>query len=248
MNSVLKEMGAHTQHVSDLVSSTANALKTSQQQAVEHFQKSLQDDGADWSRRIQREFRMTKPDECTKEHQLALNCLQSIPISENGLHIETQPSIETDLGFQVPPSPFKSRRSPLARQTVAGTLYIYHFPIGFLHVRETRKRTTYNNSNSASNGLSYAIDFSLFPPSWIASRVIQISIAIDAVQHRAPLIDWTINQEIYNYNPSLIACMERSDIFGLQKLFAEGEARPTDVVAPWGDSLLHVHDPQSFNQ
>lgn len=245
MNSVLKEMGAHTQHVSDLVSSTTNALKTSQQQALEHFKGSLRDDGADWSRRIQQEFRITKPDGCTKEHQLALNCLQSIPISENGLHIhiETQPSTETDLGFRLPLSPFKSRRWPLARQTVAGTLCVHHFPIGFLHVRETRKRTTYNNSNSASIGWSYAIEFSLFPPSWIASNVIQISIAIDAAQHRAPLIDWNVNQECYNNNPSLITCMASSDIVGLQNLFAEGKARPTDLVAPWGNSLLHVIAP-----
>lgn len=243
MDSVLKEMGAFTQNVSDLVSLTTKSLKTSQQQAVEHFRESLRDDGADWSRRIQREFQITKPDEGTKEHQLALNCLQSIPISENGLHIETQPSTETDLGFRVPLGSFKSRRWPLPRQTVAGTLYIHHFPIGFLHVRESRKRAKYNNSNSASNGWSYAIEFSLFPPSWIASSVIQISIAIDAAQHRAPLIDWTIDQECYNNNPSLITCVASSDIVGLQNLFAEGEARPTDLVAPWGNSLLHVIAP-----
>lgn len=245
MDSVLKEMGAHTQHVSDLVSSTANALKTSQQQVVELFQGSLRDDGADWSRRIQREFRMTKPDECIEEHKLALNCLQHIPISEIGLHIEAQPSTETDLGLRVPPSLFKSprHRRPLARQTVAGTLYIHNFPIGFLHVRETREITAYNNRNSARNGSSYAIDFSLFPPSWIASSVIQISFAMHASHHRAPIIDWTLKQVSYNNSSPLLACMEGSDIFGLKTLFAQGEARPTDIVAPWGDSLLHVYDP-----
>lgn len=243
MNSVLKEVGAHTQHVSDLVTSTTKALKTSQQQAVEHFQESLRDDGADWSWCIQQDFRISKPDECTKEHQLALNCLQSIPIGEHGLHIEPQPSTGTDLGFREPPLPFISRRWPLARQTVAGTLYIHHFPIGFLHVRETRKTRTYNNSNSASNDWSYALEFSLFPPSWIASSVIQISIAIDAAQHRAPLLDWAVKQECHNNNPSLITCMAKSDIVGLQSLFSEGEARPTDLVAPWGNSLLHVTAP-----
>lgn len=78
------------QHLSDLVSSTTNALKTSQQKAVEHFQESLRDDGADWLRRIQRELRLMKLDACTEEQELALNCLQSIPISENVLRIETK--------------------------------------------------------------------------------------------------------------------------------------------------------------
>lgn len=233
-------MGAHTQCVSDLVSSSANAFKTSQQQAMEQFQESLRNDGPDWSRRIQRVFCMTNLDECTEEHQLALRCLQRIPIGENGLHIETKTAMETDLGSQVPSSPFKSPRWLLERQTVAGTLYIHHFPIGFLHARESRKRTKYYNCESACNGWSYAIDFSLFPPSWIASSVIQISIAMDAAQYRAPLIKWTINQECYNNNPSLKRCMARSDIVGLQNLFAAGEARPTDLVGPWGNSLLHV--------
>lgn len=247
MDSVLKEMGAHTQHVSDLVSSTANTLKTSQKHAVENFQEALRDGAADGYRRIQQELRMTKPDECTEEYQLALNCLQRIPINESGLHIETKPSTETDLVSRVLPGLLENPRWPLVGQTVAGTLYVHHFPIGFLHVRETRERTTYNNRNSPCNGWSYAIDFSLFPPSWIASSIIRISIAMHAALHRAPIIDWTINQEYCNNNSSLITCMESSDIFGLRKLFAEGEARPTDVVAPWGDSLLHVYDPQSFN-
>lgn len=240
MDSVLKEIGAYTQNVSNLVSSTTKSLETSHQQAVEYFQESLRDDGADWSRRIQQEFRLLKLDDCTEEYRLALNCLQSVPITENGLHIETKPSTETDLGSGLPPSPFKSPRWPPERQAVAGTLYIHHFPLGFLHVKETKKRTTYNNCTSARNNWSYAIDFSLFPPSWIANSVIQFSIAMHATHYRAPLINWTINQECYNHNPSLITYMESSDIFGLQNLFAEGEARPTDIVAPWGNSLLHV--------
>lgn len=80
------------QHLSDFVSSIANDLKTPQQQAVEHFQELLRDDGADFLRRNQRELRVMKPDECTEEHELALNCLQGTPISENVLRIETKPS------------------------------------------------------------------------------------------------------------------------------------------------------------
>lgn len=280
MDNVLQQMGAHTQHMSDLVSSTTNALNTPQQQAVEHFQESLRDDGADWPRRIQRELRVMKLDEWTEEHQLALNCLQSIPINENVLRIETKPSTvmaknpvqfsrslqefsgkaqasdgDSQPSHDFVPAQFSSRENPMdswvplfplkrpGLQTIVGTLSIHNFPIGFLHVKETKKRTTYNNSTSARNDWSYAIEFSLFPSSWIANRIIRLSLAMHGGYNRAPSINLALKQACYNNNPSLISCMRSGDIPGLQKLFEEGEARPTDVVGRWGDSLLHVHDP-----
>lgn len=280
MDNVLKQMGAHTQHMNDLVSSTTNALNTSEQQAVEHFQESLRDDEADWPRRIQQELRVMKLDGWTEEHQLALNCLQSIPISENVLRIETMPStamVKNPEQFPQPlqkfsgnaqasdcdnqpshdlvPAQFSPKEKPMDSrvspfhlkmpgfQTIVGTLSIYNFPIGFLHVKEIKKRTTYNNSTSARNDWSYAIEFSLFPSSWIANRIIRISLAIHGGHNRAPSIDLALKQACYNNNPSLISCVRSGDILDLQKLFEEGEARPADVIAPWGDSLLHVLDP-----
>lgn len=280
MDNVLQQVGVHSQHLSDLVSSTTNAFKTPQQQAVEHFQESLRDDGANWPRRIQRELRVMKLGEFTEEHQLALNCLQSIPISENVLRIETKPlaamvkspeqlsrSLQELSGnaqasnddrhpsHDLLPAQFSSTEKHMdswappfhlirpGLQTIVGILSIYHFPIGFLHVKKVRKRTTYNNSTSARNDWSYVIEFSLFPSSWIANRIIRLSLAMHGGHNRAPSIDFAVKQACYNDNPSLMTCVRSGDIPGLQKLFGEGEARPTDVVAPWGDSLLHVNDP-----
>lgn len=273
-------MGAHTQRLSDLVSSTTNAFKTPQQQAVGHFQESFRDDGADWPRRIQRELRVMKLDENTEEHQLALSSLQSMLISENVLGIETKPSTamaknreKFSLSLQefsgnakasnehkqpsheLVPTQFSSKEKPIdswapsfhlirpGLQKIVGTLSIYHFPIGFLHIKEMKKRTTYNDSTSARNDWSYAIEFSLFPSSWIANRIIQLSLAMHGGQNRAPSIDFALKQACYNNIPSLINCVRSGDIPGLQKLFGDGEARPTDVVGRWGDSLLHVHTP-----
>lgn len=268
------------QHLSDLISSTANAFKTPQQQAVENFQVSLRDDGADWLRRIQRELRVMKLDECSEEHELALNCLQSIPMSENVLRIETNPSTvrvqnperfsrslqefsgntqasnrDKQPSHDLVPAQFSSKEkfmdswaTPLhlkrpGLQSIVGTLSVYHFPIGFLHVKETKTRTTYHNSISARKDWSYAIEFSLFPSSWIANGIIRLSLAMHGGHNRAPSINLALKQACYNNSPSLISCMRGGDVLGLQKLFEEGEARPTDVVAPWGESLLHVNDP-----
>lgn len=268
------------QNLSDLVSSTASAWKSPQQQAVQHLQESLRDDGANLLRHIQRELRVMKLDECTKEHKLALNCLQSIPISKNVLRIETKPSTamvnnperlsrslqefsgnlqasnrdkqpsndlvpaqfsSTENRLDSWASPFHLKRSGL--QSMVGTLSIYHFPIGFLHVKETRKRTTYNNSTSARDDWSYTIVFSLFPSSWIANRIIWVSFAMHGGHNRSPSIDLALKQACYNDSPLLVDCVRSGNISGLQKLFGAGEARPTDVVAPWGNSLLHVNDP-----
>lgn len=268
------------QQIIDLLSSSTNVLKTPQQQAVENFQESLRDDGADWLRRIQRELCVMKLDECTDEHELALNYLRSVPMSGNVLRIRTNSSrdmVKNLEGFSrslqefsgntkasngdkqpshdlVPAqfsstekftdpwtSPFHLTRPGL--QSIVGTLCIHHFPIGFLHTKEMKKRTTYNNKTSARNDWSYSIEFSLFPLSWIANRIIRISLDMHGGHNRAPSIDLALKQACYNDNPLLVNCVRSGDIPGLQRLFAEGEARPTDVVAPWADSLLHVNDP-----
>lgn len=268
------------QHLSDLVSSTTNTLKTSQQQAVEYFQNSLRDDMADWPRRIQQELRMMKLDNCTEEHQLALSCLQSIPISESVFRIETkhstpmlrnpgqfsqslqkfagnvqtfdvdnQPShdlvtaqfLSTDKSVDSWAPPFYFKGPDL--KTIVGTLSIYNFPIGFLQVKQMKKSPTYDNSTSDRNNWSYSIEFSLFPSSWISKRIIRLSLALYGGLNRTLSIDLALKQACYNDNPSLIRYMHGGDIPGLQKLFEEGEARPTDIVKPWGDSLLHVHGP-----
>lgn len=271
---------AHMQHVDDFVASTTNALKTTQQQAIENFQESLRDDEADWLRGIQRQLRMMKLDEYTEENQLALNCLQSMPISEYVLCTETKASTamvknpeqfprplqefwrdeqvshdDNQASHDLVPTQSPSTGKPVdswappwhlerpGLQTKIGTLFIHHFPVGYLHVKEMKKRTTYNNSASARHGWSYAIGFSLFPPSWIANRIIHLSLDLHSGYNRAPSFNLALRQACYNGNPSLIRCVRGGDIPGLQKLFEEGEARPTDIVAPWSDSLLHVHDP-----
>lgn len=268
------------QHFSDLVSSTTTALKTTQKQAVDHFQESLRDDGADWLRLIQRELRLMKLDGCTEEHELALKCLQSIPISQNVLRIETKPSTamvknpkrvswqlqefsgnsqafnrDKQPSHNLVPAQFSSTENFMdscappfhfkrpGLQSIVGTLSMYHFPIGSLHVKEMKTRTRYNNSITPCNEWSYAVEFSLIPSSWIANKIIQFSVALHGGQNRAPSIDLALKQACYNNSPSLIKCVRSGDIPRLQKLFEEGEARPTDVVAPSGDSLLHVNDP-----
>lgn len=273
------------QQLSDLVSTSANVLKTPQQQAVENFQQSLRDDGADWLRRIQRELCVMKLDECTREHELALNYLRSMPMSGKVLRIRTNPSrdmVNNSEGFSqslqefsgntkasnghkkpshdLVPAQFSSTEKSVdllappfhltrpGLQSIVGTLCIHHFPIGFLHIKEMKKRTTYNNRTSARNDWSYSIEFSLFPSSWIANRIIRISLAMHGGHNRAPSIGLALKQACYNDSPLLVNCMHSGDISGLKRLFAEGEARPTDFVAPWGDSLLHVNDPLSFSQ
>lgn len=268
------------QHLWDLVPSTTKALKTPQQQALENFQELLRDDEAEWLGRIQRELRLMKLDGCTEEHELALNCLKSIPICENVLRIETKPStamVKNPERFSRPLQEFSGNLQASNRdrqpnhnlvsgqfsstekiidswappihlkgpslQSVVGTLSLYHFPIGFLHVKETKTGKTYQNSTSPRNDWSYAIEFCLFPSPWIANRIIRLSLALQGGHDRAPSINLALKQACYNKSPSLINSMRSGDITGLQKLFEEGEARPTDVLAPWADSLLHVNDP-----
>lgn len=130
-----------------------------------------------------------------------------------------------------------------AKQCVLGRLSVHHFPIGVVSIAVTQKLTLDNTTKKHQENWSYLFDFNLYPPSWIASRAITLSLSASSALGVAPSINWSLKQAYYNSNPSLAICLQNADIPGLRRLFAEGEARPSDQLAPWGNSLLHVTFP-----
>ena len=125
-----------------------------------------------------------------------------------------------------------------------GRLSIHHFPVGVLSVGVTQNSTLDNTMKFHQKTWSYMFQFRLSPSSSIASRVIMISLSAGGAFGHASSISWSLKQAYYNSNPSLTSYLQKSDIAGLRRLFAEGEGRPSDQLAPRGNSLLHVIHPQ----
>ena len=129
------------------------------------------------------------------------------------------------------------------KRCVLGRLLIHKLPIGVLSVRVSESVTRQKQPTKGRKDWSYAIEFSLYPHTWLASRVITLSMTASSTFGDATSFSWNLKQAHYNSSQQLSSYLQNADIPGLQRLFMEGDARPTDLLAPWGYSLLHVSNP-----
>ncbi|MCJ1477115.1 hypothetical protein MMC13_005786 [Lambiella insularis] len=121
-------------------------------------------------------------------------------------------------------------------------LSVFQFPVGILSIERTQRSLEHSSKASSTRnaeGWFYSINFSLFPPSWIANIVIKLYLTLNVPQLSAPSIGWSLKQVCYNDNPLLLEYLHNEDLAGLQGLFSEGHARPNDILAPWGNTILH---------
>lgn len=137
------------------------------------------------------------------------------------------------------------RRSSRTERTLYLHYLSWRLPIGHLTVRAAGNsissywKTGEADPNEQDHGsTSYEITF--IAPSWLSSSIIQLSLK---AQSQQGLTDWNRNLSFgmhnYNANPLLVAYLEDGNQEGLQRLFLEGKARPTDYL-PDGSTLLLV--------
>jgi len=121
-------------------------------------------------------------------------------------------------------------------------LSIYRYPIGILtvHTREGSYADSRGTDSRLPSQDAYTVNLSLFPSRWIASIAVQLTLDLRLPQFGAPFMKWTITQAAYNDNADLLRCLRQADISGLKLLLQDGKAQATDLLAPWGNSLLHV--------
>lgn len=67
-----------------------------------------------------------------------------------------------------------------------------------------------------------------------------LTVGVSCAFDGAPSVSCKLKQACYDSNSSLMRCVLNTDVPGFRQLFAEGEARPADCLAPWDNSLLHV--------
>ena len=114
-------------------------------------------------------------------------------------------------------------------------LAIYKFPLGRMSVRKLSQRMYQTACRERKHQSSLAITFTLYPAPWIANRIIDFSL-----RRGSSSISCTLSTCSYNQNSMLANYLQSGNVPGLQSLFVSGKARPTDILAPWGNSFLHV--------
>ena len=83
--------------------------------------------------------------------------------------------------------------------------------------------------------------FTFVPPSWLSILVLRWDLRMNTVLHRPPKLSFSLSPVHYNPSQELKAAITTFDLPGLQRLFREGLARPTDyIVQRTPVSLLEV--------
>ena len=87
----------------------------------------------------------------------------------------------------------------------------------------------------------YRFTFTFTPPSWLSMLVLHWDLQINSVLNRPPGLSFSLSPIRYNPNQELKAAITTFDLPGLQRLFRDGLARPTDyIVQRRPVSLLEV--------
>ena len=144
--------------------------------------------------------------------------------------------------------PWAKTRAPNTPQSATRSvteywkLAIYKFPLGKMTVRKISQRMEQKACRKQNHQSSIAITFTLYPAPWIANKIIKLGFSLRKSRRESSSISWSLGSCSYNQNPMLVNCLHNGDISRLKSLFASGEAKPTDILAPWGNSFLHVSE------
>lgn len=109
-------------------------------------------------------------------------------------------------------------------------------PLGIVWGSQSTKRKTQKTFKKVKEEKKWQLDIVLHPLPALTNMVFRL------------LVGWSSNGAFsfqprrygYNHNPELRQCLNRGDMSGLCDMFSEGLASPDDLIAPWGNSLLHV--------
>ena len=119
-------------------------------------------------------------------------------------------------------------------------LAIHKFTLGRMTVKKISQRMEQKACRRQNHQSSIAITFTLYPAPWIANKIIELGFGLRNSRSESSSISWSLGSCSYNQNPMLLNCLHNGDLSRLKSLFASGEAKPTDILAPWGNSCLHV--------
>lgn len=108
----------------------------------------------------------------------------------------------------------------------------------FGQVTSSRSITAGKRSNGPYH---YHSTFTFIPPSWLSTLVLHWDLQINSVLNRPPRLSVSLSPVRYNPSQELKAAITTFDLPGLQRLFREGLAQPTDyIVQRRPVSLLEV--------
>lgn len=119
--------------------------------------------------------------------------------------------------------------------TLQCRVFGYQVSLGSVYGRRQRKVNVSKKFGQVKTSDSWHYDIVLHPLSHLTEVLYRVQIDM------SPGWKFSVNPMRYAFNRSteLKSCLDRGDLQGLYQLFATNQARPDDLIAPWGNTLLH---------
>ncbi|RYP09084.1 hypothetical protein DL765_008564 [Monosporascus sp. GIB2] len=157
-------------------------------------------------------------------------CLQLRAVNAGGL---VSPSMDTKTDAQLPLA--RKPYSVITRFEIYCRIFQYDLPLGIIYGTRLLKKKTTKAFKTAKKESKWLVDIALHPLPTLTNSVFRL------------LVGWSSNgvftfsprRHSFNRDPELKQCLDRGDISGLCRMFSDGRAAPDDLLAPWGNSLLH---------
>lgn len=262
----LAQLKAQTVKVDRLLES-AQSLQASFEQdaATRRILDSLEDDGMHLADRVNERLHNIPSDGCSPEERRALSLLQELAVTRSCVQAKAQVKHLTDQELVAAPENMRRQYGPdevihkrslshnsrnqasCLQGTVSASwqLSIHRYSVGVLTIYRTEASFRGRNGLGAVDRgqSSCSVTLSLFPAKWIATIALRLSINLSFPRSGAPSLTWKVKQAACNDDPELLRCLRGADVDGLCQLLDDGRARTTDILAPWGNSLLHVSLP-----
>lgn len=170
----------------------------------------------------------------------AISKLRSLPKASTNIQVDYHDAFQLKHGDIFPHKHWGrccERENLRRKRLVTYRFASYHLPLGVLTIKKLK---TENQSRMGDLIESRELEFRLFPVSWLAKTMIQWSFSSSRSNSGPPNLAYTLKHQKYNDDPELLRCLDEGDVQGMLNMFSTGSARPDDILAPWGNNLLHV--------
>jgi len=119
--------------------------------------------------------------------------------------------------------------------TLQCRVFGYQVSLGYVYGRRQHKVNVSKKFGQVKTSDSWHYDIVLHPLSHLTEVLYRVQVDM------SPGWKFSVNPMRYTFNksPELKSCLDRGDLKGLCQLFAANKARPDDLIAPWGNTLLH---------
>ncbi|KAH6982646.1 hypothetical protein EDB80DRAFT_864021 [Ilyonectria destructans] len=115
-------------------------------------------------------------------------------------------------------------------------MFNFYIPLGFVSGKRIKSCTPSKKDQGLPEQKSWCLDVFLYPFTFWSRSALRLTLRQDSLSGD---VKFTLQTYSYNHNADLRRHLNAGNATAIRQMFASGQARPTDILASTGNSLLH---------